>query len=138
MEGQRLLRVSTKNTASVIDARDGTILTTVKPKVARAEFAGFKDQVFALIPVSTMGAESGTIASIFDLAFHPDRPVLAVATATDLNVKLWHYPSGTLQQTFLGFKGNPVSLSFSPSGHQLAVEGKERSVRIFAVDPMPE
>ncbi len=77
-------------------------------------------------------------AAILDMAFHPSRPVLAVASAFDLNVKLWYYPTETLQQTFLGFKGAPVSLSFSPSGHRLAVEGKERSVRIFAVDAMPE
>ena len=73
-----------------------------------------------------------------DLAFHPSRPVLAVAASKELNVKLWHYPTETLQQTFLGFKGHSVSISFSPSGHRLAVEGKEKSVRIFAVDPMPE
>ncbi len=197
-EGKRLLRIFTTNKATVIDTRDGTTLATLEPKVGRAEFAGSKGQIIALLPVSSAGALSGRIASIdpetgkvthsvevahcggalavspdrrliavsgndgsvilldadtlqvkqrfgvcdsnaiFDLAFHPSRPVLAVAAASDLNVKLWHYPTESLQQTFLGFNGNPVSISFSPSGHRLAVEGEERSVRIFAVDPMPE
>lgn len=197
-EGKRLLRISTTFHATVIDTREGATLATLEPKVVRAQFAGPRDQIIALMPVGALGAATGTIAAIdpatgkvtrsieiahrggalavspdrrhiavsgsdgsvilltadtlqvrqrfgvsgrgtiLDLAFHPNRPVLAVATANDLAVKLWHHPTETLQQTLLGIQGAPVSITFSPSGHRLAVEGKERSVRLFTVDPPPD
>lgn len=144
-----------------VQAASGTIISIdpVTGKVTRSIEVAHRGSALAVSPdrrlIAVSGSDGSVIlleadtlrvkqrfrvsdrAAIFDLAFHPNRPVLAVAAATDLNVKLWHYPTETLQQTFLGFKGAPVSISFSPSGHRLAVEGKERSVRIFAVDPMP-
>lgn len=64
------------------------------------------------------------------------KPSPATDTA-DLAIKLWDYSTAQLQRTFLGLNGRPVMLAFSPNGQRLAVEGQEKSFRIFDVsDPV--
>lgn len=72
-------------------------------------------------------------ATISAVSFHPDLPILATGSP-DHSLKLWHYEDASLLQTFPGIEGMPRSLSFSPNGHLLATDGRDRAVRIFTVD----
>ena len=42
--------------------------------------------------------------------------------------------AATLLQTFTSIEGLPRSITFSPSGRLLATDGRDRTVRIIAVD----
>jgi serine/threonine protein kinase/WD40 repeat protein len=72
-------------------------------------------------------AHDGAISA---LAFHPVQPVIASGSA-DGSVKLWNLQSGKRVASFMGIRGIPSTIAFSPSGHLLAVQGKESLVRIF-------
>lgn len=64
------------------------------------------------------------------VAFHPTEPIVATASA-DLSVKLWEYETARQINYFSGFGGTPISLAFSPGGRLLAVDGQERTSRVF-------
>jgi hypothetical protein len=81
-----------------------------------AETAGFR-------------AHDGEIGA---LAFHPAKPIIATGSS-DGSVKLWDHRSGTLLDTFIGLGGPPVTLSFSPNGRLLLVDGQEFHTRIYEV-----
>ncbi len=61
-------------------------------------------------------------ASITALAWHPDRPLLASASA-DLTVKIWNPDSGECLEEWRGFVKNPTTLQFSPTGRRLLTAG---------------
>lgn len=67
------------------------------------------------------------------LCFHPTQSIIATGSV-DHTVKLWNYESGKLVQTFLGFNGRPLHLTFSPNGRLLAVEGMETELKLFEVE----
>ncbi len=66
------------------------------------------------------------------VAFHPSRPVIATASM-DGSVKLWEYTTKKMVNYFIGLEGTPVCLAFSPNGKLLAVDGQERTSRMFDV-----
>ena len=66
------------------------------------------------------------------LTFHPTQPIIATASA-DGSVKVWDHRTGKLLDYFLGLAGNPVTLSFSPDGKLLMVDGQERTTRVYDV-----
>ena len=49
-------------------------------------------------------------------------------------MKIWDYAAGQVKQTFLGLKGYPFHLSFSPNGRLLAVIGMENALNILGVE----
>ena len=61
-------------------------------------------------------------ASVTALAWHPDRPLLASASA-DLTVKIWNPDSGELLEELRGFVQKPTTLQFSPTGRRLLTAG---------------
>jgi WD40 repeat protein len=61
-------------------------------------------------------------ASITALAWHPDRPLLASASA-DLTVKIWNPDSGECLEELRGFVQQPTTLQFSPTGRRLLTAG---------------
>jgi WD40 repeat protein len=66
------------------------------------------------------------------LAFHPTAPIIASASI-DGSVKLWDYRSGKLLGYFLGLGGMPFTLSFSPNGRLLMVDGQDKATRVYDV-----
>lgn len=66
------------------------------------------------------------------VTFHPSRPVVATASM-DGSVKVWDYQSVRMVNYFIGLQGTPVCLAFSPNGKWLAVEGQEKTSRVFDV-----
>ncbi|MDF1754480.1 MAG: protein kinase [Verrucomicrobiales bacterium] len=64
------------------------------------------------------------------LAFHPTEAMIASGSA-DGSLKLWDIKTGRLLRQFMGMRGTPLAIAFSPSGHLLYAAGRERTVRIF-------
>lgn len=77
--------------------------------------------------------KSAFICTISAACFHPTLPVLATGSA-DHSLKLWRYADAALLQSFISIEGLPRSLTFSPNGKLLATDGRDRAVRIIAVD----
>ena len=96
---------------------------------------GGSDQCVHLFDADTLRERSSFRAhdgEIGALAFHPSEPVIATASA-DGSVKLWEYNSAHLLDYFVGLGGPPVTAAFSPNGRLLAVDGQERTSRVYDV-----
>ena len=46
-------------------------------------------------------------------------------------MKLWDYRTAQLLGYYLGLGGMPVTLSFSPNGRLLFVDGQDKTTRIY-------
>ena len=77
----------------------------------------------------TFRAHDGDIGA---LAFHPSAPIIASASV-DGSVKLWDYRSARLLGYYLGLGGMPTTLSFSPNGRLLLVDGQEKTTHVYDV-----
>ncbi|MEQ2007709.1 MAG: protein kinase [Limisphaerales bacterium] len=96
---------------------------------------GGSDRAVHLFDADTLREQPGFRAHDSDigaLTFHPKQPILATASA-DGSVKVWDHRTGRLLDYFLGLAGNPVTLSFSPNGKLLMVDGQERTTRVYDV-----
>ncbi len=96
---------------------------------------GGSDRSVHLFDADTLRERPGFRAhdgEIGALTFHPTQPILATASA-DGSVKVWNHQNSLLLDYFLGLAGNPVTLSFSPNGKLLMVDGQERITRVYDV-----
>lgn len=96
---------------------------------------GGADQMVHIIDAETLKVKMSIRVhddEVTALAFHPSRPVIATASM-DGSVKLWNYTTKKMVNYFIGLEGTPVCLSFSPNGKLLAVDGQERTSRVFDV-----
>ena len=128
-----------------LDGTTGKVLATATNRFHVQAFAvspdrklialGGSDRAVHLFDADTLRETTGFRAHDGDvgaLTFHPTLPILATASA-DGSVKIWDHRTGKLLDYFLGLAGNPVTVSFSPNGKLLMVDGQERTTRIYDV-----
>jgi serine/threonine protein kinase/WD40 repeat protein len=64
------------------------------------------------------------------LGFHPSLPQLATSSR-DRTLKIWDYRTSEVVHQFVGLPGVAISLSFSPNGRLLSLEGVGREAVLF-------
>ncbi len=128
-----------------LDGSTGAVLATATNRFQVGAFdvspdgklvaLGGSDRSVHLFDAETLRERPGFRAhdgEIGALTFHPTQPIIATASA-DGSVKVWDDRNGKLLDYFLGLAGNPVTLSFSPNGKLLMVDGQEHMTRVYDV-----
>ncbi len=136
---------STANLLQWHDAKTGKVVQTNVVEYSVADLAVSPDRsLLALVGgdqmVHVLEADTMKERTVFRahddeimvVAFHPTRPVVATASK-DGSVKLWDYTTKKMVNHFIGLRGTPVCLAFSPNGKWLAVEGQENTFRVYEV-----
>lgn len=135
-----------KGTIAILDSQTGRVLASHDHDSALYALAASPDRKLIAVGgsdrfVMILDAETLAVkhrfrahdATISAACFHPTQPILATASAGH-SLKLWRYADATLLQSFIGVEGLPRSITFSPNGRLMATDGRDRAVRIIAVD----
>jgi WD40 repeat protein len=130
-----LIDPSNGESRGTVETPFGLLALAVSPDLRHIAVAGSQYSVL-ILDADTLEEEHRFFAHdhwITALQFHPTKPLLATGFA-DHRVKIWEYDTGSLQQMFLGLKGAPMHLAFSPNGRLPTVDGMEDALSILAVD----
>jgi len=87
-------------------------------------------------PVSLRSPLIGPVGEVYEVAFHPTQPMLAVSSM-DGTIWLWdlHHPQAPqLIATLSAAQGGHYTVAFSPDGTTLAAGGRDRAVRLWNLD----
>ncbi len=150
VNGLRLER-ATEERVLLWDSATGKILKTAANRTAM--------DVLAVAPDGSRFAEAGldkrvrvrdgkTLAvqrdfrahdgPITAMAWHPTRPILATASSTDLNIRLWDLETRDLVEELRGPTKPPRQLAFSPSGRLLGCASDDEALRLWEVPLLSE
>lgn len=67
----------------------------------------------------------------WQVAFHPEGNILAIASSADMTVRLWDITTGKCIHIFRGHKNWILDLSFSPDGHLLASCSSDGTIKLW-------
>jgi len=96
----------------------------------------YQDFGFQLLDVTsgkTTAVVEGADAGVLDLAFSPDRPLLAVANR-DGTVAIWNTDSIFIERVIEAHQGWVTSLCFSPDGATLATGSRDSTAKLWDVE----
>lgn len=101
-------------------------------QVAR-EYEDFGFQLLDGASGNTIAITEGAELGVLDLAFHPQKPLLAVANK-DGTVALWNTDSIIVERILPTHNGWVTSLCFSPDGDFLATAGRDSTAKLWELE----